>query len=149
VQLAAGEHTITTDMKDLGYLPAVLLTGDFPFDNTFFGKCEVKGTITVPNEATAATLALEDAQLYTTLCIDGEEIGAAAFSPYRFEIPARFCGKTAEVTLTFHSSLAPLFGDLLTLSRQKIYVNEQWDDVPKSAPEILDVSALNIRGIWR
>lgn len=149
VILAAGEHTVSTDMKDLGYLPAVLFTGPFPFEGTFFGKCEVTGTLTIPGTAKAAALALEDAQLYTTLCVDGEEVGAEAFAPYRFEIPKRFYGKTVKVTLTFHSSLAPLFGDLFTWSKQKIYVNEQWDDVPKSAPEILDVPTLNIRGIWR
>lgn len=149
VELTAGEHVIFTDLKDLGYLPAVLLTGAFPFEGSFFGKCEVTGTLTIPKTAKAAMLALGDAQLYTTLSVNGEEIDAKAFAPYRFEIPARFYGSTVDITLTFHSSLAPLFGDLLTWSKQKIYVNEQWDDVPKSAPEVLNVPTLHIEGIWR
>ncbi len=148
VQLAAGEHTLTTDMNDLGYLPAVLLTGDFPFDNTFFGKCAVCGEMTLPVDAKTVILAMEDAQLYTTLLVDGEEIGAAAFAPYRFEIPARFFGKTVQLTLVFHSTLAPLFGDLAGWNEAGIF-STAWADTPKSAPEVLDAASLNIQGIWR
>ncbi len=146
VQLSVGEHTVTTDMTDYGYLPAVLFTGAFPFDGTFFGELEVRGELTVPASAKAAYIAMDDHLLYVTAKIDGEVIGEGIFAPYRFEIPQKYCGKTVAVTLTFHTTLAPLFGDLYTWNKQGIYTTA-WEDTPKSAAEILDVGGLNLRGV--
>lgn len=146
VQLSAGEHTVFTDMKDYGYLPAVLFTGAFPFDNTFFGKLEVTGELAVPADAKAAYITMDDHLLYVTAKIDGETVGEDIFAPYRFEIPPKYFGKTVTVTLTFHTSLAPLFGDLCTWNKQGVFTTA-WEDTPKSAAEMLHIDGLNLRSV--
>lgn len=144
--LAAGEHTVSTDIKDFGYLPAVLFTGAFPFENTFFGKIAVTGHLHIPAHAKKAVLTINDPLLYVTAAIDGETIGEGIFAPYRFEIPKAYYGKTVKVSLTFHTTLSPLFGDLYGWNKQGIFTTD-WEDTPKSAAEVLDVNALEIRGV--
>ena len=50
----------------------------------------------------------------------------------------------AVLTLQLHTTLAPLFGDLAAMKKDGLFVTD-WNDVPASAPETVDLSALNIR----
>lgn len=154
VKLTAGEHTLTANVQDLGYLPAVLLMGDFMAENDRLrprGQ-ETKGafwhtaivTATVCLSENAVAIQTNDAALYMTAALNGESIGACAFAPYRFAIPEKYRGKNAVLTLQLHTTLAPLFNDLAALKKADIFVTA-WNDVPASTPETVDIAALNIR----
>jgi len=152
--LAAGEHSFTVGGKDYGYLPTVLLLGDFAAEGTTLRPrgAETTGafwhtaTVSAPVEVSARAVAIEtdDVAMYMTAALDGKRIGAAAFPPYRFAIPPEFRGKQAVLTLQLHTTLAPLFGDLAAMKKDGLFVTD-WNDVPASAPETVDLSALNIR----
>jgi hypothetical protein len=145
ITLSAGEHTVFCDYQDLSYLPAVLFTGSFPFDGTFFGKLKITAEFQIPKEASRAFVAMEDVGLYVTADICGEKIGENVFAPYYFEIPKQYFGDSVCVTFTFHSSLAPLFGDLDLWFKNGIFL--ELSNVTKSSPERLDIENLNIKGI--
>ncbi len=154
LSLSAGEHTLTANVKDLGYLPAVLLLGDFmpkgdtlrprgaETEGAFWHTATLQAQVALSENATA--IVTDDAQMYMTAAIDGEPIGAAAFAPYSFTVPEKYRGKDVTLTLQLHTTLAPLFNDLATLKNQDIFVTP-WNDVPASTPETLDVAALHIR----
>lgn len=89
---------------------------------------------------------MDDCQLYVTAAIEGEKLGACAFAPYSFQVPSRYFGKEAEITFTFHSTLAPMFGNLRKMKEEGIFV-PNWEGVPASSPEILDIQKLKIGGI--
>ena len=154
ITLSEGEHILQADTKDLGYLPAVLLLGDFMAkgDTLRPRGAETKGafwhtaTITAQVSLSKQALAIvtDDVAMYMTAAINGEWIGAAAFAPYRFEIPEKYKGKDVMVTLKVYTTLAPLFNDLATLKERDIFVTP-WNDVPASTPETVDVAALNLR----
>ncbi len=154
LHLGAGEHTLKADVKDYGYLPAVLLLGDFMAEGNTLRprKAETKGafwhtaTVTADVQLSdkAVAVVADDAKMYMTASLNGEEIGAAAFVPYRFVIPEKFRGEKATLTLQLHTTLAPLFNDLATLKAADIFVTP-WNDVPASTPETVDLAALNIR----
>ncbi len=154
LDLAAGEHTFTMDAKDYGYLPALLLMGDFmaegntlrPRGNETAGAFWNTATVTATVDLTDKAVAIEtdDIAMYTTASLNGELIGAAAFPPYRFPVPEKFRGQTVTLTLNVHTTLAPLFNDLKALKRANIFVTP-WNDVPASTPETIDLSTLNIR----
>lgn len=145
ITLSAGEHTVSCELNDLGYLPAVLFTGDFPFEGHFFGKLRISAELDIPNDATHAFIIMEDSGLYVTAEINGEKIDECIFSPYWFEIPKRYFGRDVSITFTFHTSLAPLFGNLDSWSKEGIFL--KYSGVPKSSPEKLDITSLNIRGV--
>lgn len=154
VKLTAGEHTLTANVQDLGYLPAVLLLGDFmakgdtlrprgrETSGAFWHTATVTATVALSEKAVAIETA--DAKMYMTAALDGEGIGACAFPPYRFVIPEKFRGKTATLTLQLHTTLAPLFNDLAALKKADIFVTP-WNNVPASTPETVDIEALHIR----
>ncbi len=154
LSLSAGEHTLSAKVQDLGYLPAVLLLGDFMADGdilrprgaeahgAFWHTATVTADVTL--SAKAAAIVTDDVKMYTTACVNGEYIGACAFPPYRFAVPEKFRGKEAVLTLQIHTTLAPLFNDLAALKKADIFVTP-WNDVPASTPETVDVAALNIR----
>lgn len=154
LSLSAGEHTLTAQVDDLGYLPAVILLGDFMAEGdtlrprrdetagAFWREAVVSATVKLSEEATAVET--DDAAVYMTATVNGEPIGACAFPPYRFAVPEKFKGKQVDLTLRLHTTLAPLFNDLATLKENDIFVTN-WNDVPASTPETVDVAALNIR----
>lgn len=157
IYLARGTHQIQTDMRDYAYLPAVLLCGDFtsqedtlmPVNDsaqTFFGEIQVSGKMNLPETAKEVKICMDDCQLYVTAAIEGEKLGACAFAPYSFQVPSRYFGKEAEITFTFHSTLAPMFGNLRKMKEEGIFV-PNWEGVPASSPEILDIQKLKIGGI--
>ncbi|MBP3381727.1 MAG: hypothetical protein J6L00_03680, partial [Clostridia bacterium] len=154
VKLTAGEHILTAKVKDYGYLPAVLLLGDFMADGdrlrprgtetagAFWRTATVTAEVALSERAAAIETA--DAKMYMTAALDGETVGACAFPPYRFAVPEKFRGKTATLTLQLYTTLAPLFNDLAALKKADIFVTP-WNDVPASTPETVDMAALNIR----
>lgn len=155
VYLTEGRHQIQTDMKDYAYLPAVLICGDFTINGnnlmsandsaqTFFGEIQVVVKMELPKDANEIEICMDDCQLYVTANIEGESIGACAFAPYSFQVPSKYFGREVDVVFTFHSTLAPLFGDLRVMKDKGIFA-PNWEDVPASSPEVLDVSKLRIR----
>ena len=88
---------------------------------------------------------MEDALLYVTAEISGEKIGECVFAPYYFEIPKKHFGKEVTAALTFHSTLAPLFGDLDLWSNERMVL--AFAGLPRSSPEKVDIAKLNVRGI--
>jgi len=154
LSLSAGEHTLTAEVKDLGYLPAVILLGDFMADGDTLRPrgAETKGafwhtatvTAAVSLSENAVAVRTDDAAMYMTAAINGEHIGGCAFAPYRFEIPEKYRGKQVQLTLQLHTTLAPLFNDLATLKAADIFFTP-WNDVPASTPETVDIAALNMR----
>lgn len=145
IMLSAGEHTVSCNLQELGYLPAVLFTGNFPFDGSFFGNLKTEVTFCIPEDADRAFVTMEDALLYVTAEISGEKIGECVFAPYYFEIPKKYFGKEVTVALTFHSTLAPLFGDLDLWSNERMVL--AFAGLPRSSPEKVDIAKLNVRGI--
>lgn len=156
VYLTEGKHQIQTNMKDYAYLPAAVICGDFSVDGdtlmpvndsaqTFFGEIQVTGKLNLPEDAKEVKVCMEDSQLYVTASIEGEGIGACAFAPYSFQVPAKYFGKDVEITFTFHTTLAPIFGDLYSMKEEGVFV-PSWEEVPSSSPEVLDIKKLKIRG---
>ena len=157
VYLAEGKHQIQTDMKDYAYLPAVLICGDFttsentlmPVNDsaqTFLGDIQVVAKMNLPEDVKKFEICMEDSQLYVTATIEGEIIGSCAFAPYSFQVPSKYYGREIEVTFTFYSTLAPIFGNLQNMKEQGIFTPD-WKEVPPSSPEVLDVQKLRIRGV--
>lgn len=159
VYLTEGKHQIQTDMKDYPYLPAVLICGDFtinennlmpPNDSgqTFFGEIQVVAKMTLPKDAKDFKICMDDCQLYVTATIEGESIGTCAFAPYSFQVPSKYFGREVEVTFTFYSTLAPMFGDLRDMQDKGVFVFAPcWEEMPASSPEVLDIKKLRVRGV--
>lgn len=160
--LAPGTHTLKTALPDYPYLPAVLITGAFrqqqntllPWSDTgmigFFGRLELSVPVDVPKNAAAAAVCISDCGLYVTARIQGVPFAEQAVAPYRFSIPPHLFGRNFEVTLTLHSTFAPLFGELCEWMRQGVFCPAPtWRGVPASSPEKLDADGFSVWEEWQ
>lgn len=149
ITLSVGKHTFETTAADYPYLPALLLSGDFAYNGDilsprdensryFFGKTAV--TVRVPENIGA--IEMEDCGLFVTAAVNEKVVDSCAFAPYRFKLPP----ETETVTLTFHSTLAPLFGDMAHYLETGEF-SPAWTFVPASSPETLNLKALHIGGV--
>ena len=156
ISLAEGVHTLTTRAEDLPHLPAVLIFGNFgAYGNElsprsdkwidgagFYRRAAVVFDADIPDGDRPLYLAYEDNRLASELYIDGELVGACAFAPYRYEIPAHLRGRVASFELRLYSSYAPLFGELEEIHRRI----PLWkgDYLSHSVPEKLRLDHLRI-----
>lgn len=157
VVLEAGKHMLCTDAEELPHFPAVLLFGDFyeegsvlsPRGEAFVDGKDFYGCASVCFEADLRAgreslfLTFEDNRLVSELYANGEKIGACAFAPYRYKIPAALCGHV-RFELRFYSGYAPLFGDLDAVHKQ--HPLSQNGTLRFSVPERLCLRGLRIGG---
>ena len=71
-----------------------------------------------------------------------------AFAPYEFDIPEKLFGRQLSVTLTFSSSLAPIFGDIMQEDKTQNLRAEWVKTAPLSIPEVLETKTLGIKFRW-
>lgn len=165
--LKAGRHEIKTTLTEYLHLPAVVISGEFNREGkrifadaemlcpqTFFGQLKVNFRVDIPEDTEKAELWLED----VGMCVEAEfaaeknELSFAAkqkkiicaYAPYHFAIPRELYGSRVETTLTFYSSLAPIFGDIAK-EEEKREVRAAWvKTAPLSVPETVDLNTLGI-----
>ena len=163
--LPPGKHKIRTTLKEYLHLPAVIISGSFnrigntllpdikDYNNiyTFWGQMKVHFTLEVPANAKKALLCLAD----TGMCVEGtfedaytSENLLCAFAPYEFDIPEKLFGRQLSVTLTFSSSLAPIFGDIMQEDKTQNLRAEWVKTAPLSIPEVLETKTLGIKFRW-
>lgn len=133
---------------------------------TFFGQLKVNFRVDIPKDTEKAELWLED----VGMCVEAEfaavknepvadELSPAvqdepstvarkkiicAYAPYHFTVPRELYGSRVEATLTFYSSLAPIFGDIAK-EEEKREVRAAWvKTAPLSVPETVDLNTLGI-----
>ena len=75
----------------------------------FCGSTTWTKTVTVP-QGEAVRLLLETGGHFTRVFLDGRDLGAVGWDDFSWEIPADLRGKTCELRIVVHTSLAPLFG---------------------------------------
>lgn len=151
LELKAGEHTVFGNARDLPYLPAVILAGEFNPSTMekssgkyaidegleFYDNVSVKFEAEAPFEKGCETfLEFDDNMLSSELIIDGESVASCPFAPYRLTVPEKFAGKTCTFEIKFYSTMAPLFG------KTRDCVAESIRSAPASEPEILKVENL-------
>lgn len=153
INLSAGKHVITTDTKDISFLPSVIIEGNFDLnrytispikktynaskDYCFYKKAHLTFDCTLPSNISDAYITFEDNLMYTALVINREPISEKAFAPYNFRIPEKYYGKDVKCELIFHSSFAPLFGDIASTNVD----DRLWRP---SNPENIHISGLNV-----
>ncbi|MDO5580535.1 MAG: hypothetical protein Q4G69_05335 [Planctomycetia bacterium] len=128
LDLAPGKYTIrqTGDAVDYSFLPSGFLSGSFArtagTDRLFryredgkdlqdyVGKLTQTAKIAIPPDVLRISIPIEfgDAEIQ----IDGKSLGIRLCAPYRWIVPDSARGKTAEITLIRHSSIAPMFGKI-------------------------------------
>ena len=148
VMLEPGIHWLKAG-DDLKYLPSVMLKGPFSAESVSgpvcrvnlsprtsnyragericdFGKICFSANIQVPEHA--SSLLLRGTTLYTKLFLDDSFIGECCRTPYVYEIPARFSGRTCRLTVEQYSSIAPIYGDVDYHDKQTTVVS--WRNTP-------------------
>ncbi len=134
-RLDAGEYVLAIDAGggDINYyLPVAWMTGDFAVENhairalpktvgtgalwkqrlaDFAGRVTYSTQVEVPSHASDARLRINSGELYTAVSLDGQSLGARAWAPFEWTIPAGVRGKKTELKITVWTSVAPMFGD--------------------------------------
>jgi len=146
ITLAKGKHSIKMQPEnDLAFLPLAVLSGDFDLcestKNCFFGSLNVSFKINIPKSAKTAFIEDEN-NLFTRFYVNGQMVDEKIMPPFEFEIPRSTFGKEALVTLTYHSSLSPIFGDS-NYVRDLIKID--WCKTCFTTPETVDVSKIKIK----
>lgn len=123
--LTAGDHEfrLPGDLRDPNwFLPAAFLIEPMAAPQQvkpasldalgfggFCGSTTWTKTVTVP-QGEAVRLLLETGGHFTRVFLDGRDLGAVGWDDFSWEIPADLRGKTCELRIVVHTSLAPLFG---------------------------------------
>ena len=94
--MAASQQVKPTSLDALGF-------------GGFCGSTTWTKTVTVP-QGEAVRLLLETGGHFTRVFLDGRDLGAVGWDDFSWEIPADLRGKTCELRIVVHTSLAPLFG---------------------------------------
>jgi hypothetical protein len=134
LDLAAGGHTLLlADGKDVyPYLPAVWISGEFALNSStlfsdrqngeglenYSGGISQIGTVKIPRNAVGFYLDTDD--LPTEVLIDGESIGSCEDAPFFWNIPEKFRGKRLQMEIIRKTSIAPLFGDVLSFDKYPV-----------------------------
>ncbi len=133
--LAAGEHrfAIASGEADKNFFfPALFLAGDFAVFNgvltsrpkgkvklgplAMHGLADFTGTatwsaeVTVPNAA-RTRLRLSTGGRVAQVTLDGKDLGARAWAPFEWDVPAELAGKKAKLEISVSTSVQPMFGD--------------------------------------
>ena len=131
--LKEGLYTLES-ADDCKYLPSVFVIGDFSASTqsadvcsitlssrkdsiqtgefiSDFGKIELNADVRIPEGATA--IELVGTNLYTCLYADNILLGEKIFSPYIYSIDKNLWNKKVTLKIVQHSSIAPVFGDLV------------------------------------
>ena len=97
----------------------------------YAGSLKQTTNLTIPADALRVSLLIESGD--AELLIDGNSLGTRISAPYRWIVPDPVRGKTVNVTIIRHSSIAPLFGKI----RTKLIWRER--DNSESIPGIVDL----------
>ncbi len=141
LRLAVGEHRfeLSGDAKDsLFFLPALWIAGSIATDGTralvacpalspaqsfsaagladFAGAATYAVRVAIPPQA--RFLRCETGDLCASVALDAENLGSRAWAPFVWPIPDRLRGREAELRITLHTSVAPIFGDAQTPGAQ-------------------------------
>lgn len=128
ISLLPGKHRIkqTGPEADHSFLPFGFLTGSFARSNqtdalikyredgkglgSFTGTLTQMAQIAIPRDALRVSIPIlsGDAEIR----LNGESLGVVLTAPYRWIVPDSVRGKTAEITIIRHSSIAPMFGKI-------------------------------------
>ena len=132
LDLAAGEHEIrivSGRMDDNFFLPVAVLAGDFlvrdgalgPFPERiatgslasaglagFAGVATYSATVDVP---AGKSLVVSSGNAFTRITLDGADLGARAWEPFAWKIPANLCGSGRRLEISISTSVLPIFGD--------------------------------------
>ena len=131
--------------NDLAFLPLAVLSGDFDLcenkTHCFFGSFNVSFRIYIP-KGTKAAFIEDNNNLFTQFFVNGQMVNEKILPPFKFEIPKSAFGKETQVTLTYHSSLSPIFGDN-NYVRDLIKID--WCKTCFTTPETVDVSKIKIK----
>ena len=157
-RLQAGEHAfaLTLGGSDTNYfLPVVFLVGDFAVEKgavkalpktagagalwrqglaDFAGSVTYTAQVEVPGQAGDLTLRLHTGGLYTSVALDGQVLGARAWEPFEWTVPAALKGKKGELKITVWTSVAPLFGDWKP--PESAWSKKFWVPPPEHHPEV-------------
>ena len=68
----------------------------------------LSGNINVPK---TGSMKIESRGLLTEILLDGESMGRRAWAPFVWDIPGKFKGHSAKLTIIMTTSVGPLFGD--------------------------------------
>ncbi len=145
VKLKSGEHSVKMQAEnDLAFLPLAVLSGDFDLceneTHCFFGSLNVSFKINIP-EGTKAAFIEDENNLFTQFFVNGQMVDEKILPPFKFEIPKNAFGKEVLVTLTYHSSLSPIFGDSKYVSD---LIKIDWCKSCSTVPESVDISKIKI-----
>lgn len=126
ITLQPGTHTLKLEQGEdfkLVFMPPAWIIGDFAFTSpnvldidrhdgegldNFAGTITQSSTISIPLNATA--IQLETDELFTEITLDTTSLGTRGWSPFIWNIPAPFRGKTVKIQIRRQTSIAPIFG---------------------------------------
>ncbi len=132
LKLKNGKNTLNFN-DDIKYMPSVFVMGDFEAEAISgkiceinlkdrkkkymigekfcdFGAVEFITKIFIPENANSINI--EGTKLYSSIIINNKSLGVRLFSPYAFEIPDEFKGKTVELKILQKSTIAPIYADV-------------------------------------
>ncbi len=138
MDLAPGVHTlriVAGEADQNFFLPAVFVTGDFAVFNrvlcprpakvgvgpvasagldTYPGTLTYSAQVRPPTRAGlgAPHLRLHTGGVFTSVKIDGRELGVRAWAPFEWELPADVVGKQVKLEITLHLPLVNMMGDV-------------------------------------
>ena len=145
ITLGKGEHSIKMQAEnDLAFLPLAVLSGDFDLcenkTHCFFGSFNVSFRIYIP-KGTKAAFIEDNNNLFTQFFVNGQMVNEKILPPFKFEIPKSAFGKETQVTLTYHSSLSPIFGNSKYVGD---LIKIDWCKTCFTTPEAVDVSKIKV-----
>lgn len=134
-RLEAGEHVLQVEAggnDTIYFLPIAWLTGDFAVEcgalsevpktagvgalwkwglADFAGAITYTAEVQIPAHAGRVRLRINTGGLYSSVSLDGKALGERAWAPFEWDVPDDVRGKTAELSITVWTSVAPMFGD--------------------------------------
>lgn len=155
LRLCAGKHTVRVEnaLYDVKFLPLLLVFGAFEVDyehssllkvktphpgerTGFWGECRYTATIHVPEIPADKELYFSvRCPLYKKLYINGTPMGEGGLCGLGlWRIPDHLSGQTAEITVLYESTLAPLFGDTAIFVRDNTVDSGFWADIARPYP---------------